>query len=99
MTSYAETLSQHRRLTILKFLADSPGYTSNASILEHVCNDFGISSSRDQVMGELDWLQEQGFATFEDNGSFRVATVTSRGVDIATGKARSAGVQRPRPGA
>ncbi|WP_281955450.1 hypothetical protein [Pseudophaeobacter arcticus] len=98
MTKYNDTLSHHRRLTILKFLADSPGYTSNASILEHVCNDFGIASSRDQVMGELDWLQEQGLATFEDNGSFRVATVTSRGVDIALGKARNAGVQRPRPG-
>ncbi|MFC4214003.1 hypothetical protein ACFP4H_12760 [Pseudophaeobacter arcticus] len=98
MTKYIDRISQHRRLTILKFLADSPEYTSNASILEHVCNDFGISSSRDQIMGELDWLQEQGLATFEDNGSFRVATITSRGVDIATGKARNAGVKRPRPG-
>ena len=98
MSKYNDTLSQHRRLTILKVLADSPEYTSNASILEHVCNDFGISSSRDQVMGELDWLQEQGLATFEDNGSFRVATITSRGADIATGKARNAGVKRPRPG-
>ena len=99
MTKYTDTISKHRRLTILKFLADSPEYTSNASILEHVCNDFGVASSRDQVMGELDWLQEQGFVTYEDNGSFRVATVTSRGVDIAQGKARNAGVQRPRPGA
>ncbi len=99
MTKYTDTISKHRRLTILKFLADSPEYTSNASILEHVCNDFGVASSRDQVMGELDWLQEQGFVTYEDNGSFRVATVTSRGVDIAKGKARNAGVQRPRPGA
>jgi Fe2+ or Zn2+ uptake regulation protein len=98
MSGYAETLSKHRRLTILKFLADSPEYTSNASILECVCNDFGVTSSRDQVMGDLDWLQEQGLASFEDNGAFRVATATSRGVDVASGKARNNGVQRPRPG-
>ncbi|MCF6432922.1 hypothetical protein [Leisingera sp. MMG026] len=97
--SYAETLSQHRRLTILKFLADSPEYTSNASIMEHVCNDYGVTTSRDQIMGELDWLQEQGLVTYKDNGSFRVATATSRGVDVALGKARNPGVQRPRPGA
>jgi len=99
MSQYAETLSKHRRLTILKFLSDSPEYTSNASILEHVCNDFGVNSSRDQIMGELDWLSEQGMVTYDDNSAFRVATATSRGVDIAQGKARNAGVQRPRPGA
>ena len=98
MNEYAETLSKHRRLTILKFLADSSEYTSNASILVDVCNGFGVTSSRDQVMGDLDWLQEQGMATFDDNGSFRVATATSRGVEIALGKARHVGVHRPRPG-
>lgn len=97
--SYAAEISKHRRLTILRFLADSPEYTSNASILESVCNSFGIPSNRDQVMNELEWLQEQRFVTCQDTSGFRVATVTSRGVEIAQGKARSEGVQRPRPGA
>lgn len=98
MTDYASTLSKHRRLTILKFLLDSPEYTSNASILVEVCNNFGVTSTRDQVAGEVAWLKEQGMVTFEDHGDFIVVTATTRGVEIAQGKARHDGVQRPRPG-
>lgn len=98
MTDYVSTLSKHRRLTILKFLLDSPEYTSNASILVEVCNNFGVTSTRDQVAGEVIWLKEQGMVTFEDHGDFIVVTATTRGVEIAQGKARHDGVQRPRPG-
>lgn len=98
MSDYVSTLSKHRRLTILKFLADSPEYTSNASILVEVCNGYGVTSTRDQIAGELVWLRENGFATYEDNGSFIVVSATDRGVEIAQGVSRHDGVQRPRPG-
>jgi len=98
MSNYTETLSKHRRLTILRFLNDSPDYTSNASILTDVCNEYGVNSSRDQVLGDLDWLQEVGFVNSTEQGAFRVVTATARGVDVAQGRVRHAGVQRPRPG-
>ena len=98
MSDYVETLSRHRRLTILRFLADSPEYTSNVSILEEVCNEFGVTSNRDQVITDLEWLREQGFAAFDGKGDFIVVTATARGVEVAEGKARHEGVQRPRPG-
>lgn len=98
MSKYLETMSKHRRLTILKFLSDCPEYTSNASMLNDVCNDFGVSSTRDQITGELEWLKEQGFVTTAASGDFIVAIATGRGVDIADGKARHDGVRRPRPG-
>ena len=98
MPNYAQTLSKHRRLTILKFLQASPEYTSNASILVEVCNDFGVTSTRDQIAGELDWLQEQGFVMTDRNGDFIIATATARGVEIALGQATHDGVKRPRPG-
>lgn len=97
MTDYVSTVSKHRRLTILKFLADSPEYTSNASILVEVCNQFGVSSTRDQIAGEVAWLNEQGMITYQDEGDFIVVTATTRGIDIAEGKARHDGVKRPRP--
>lgn len=97
MNDYVSTLSKHRRLTILKFLADSPEYTSNASILVEVCNNFGVTTTRDQVAGEIAWLQENGMVEFEDAGDFIVVTATTRGVEIAKGTARHDGVQRPRP--
>lgn len=99
MTDYVITLSRHRRLTILKYLAESPEYTSNASILVDVCNKFGVTSTRDQVTGDLSWLREQGMVTYDQLGEFIVVTATTRGVEIAQGKARHEGVQRPRPGA
>lgn len=98
MSNYMETVSKHRRLTILKFLEASPEYTSNASILVEVCNDYGVTSTRDQISGELDWLREQGFVTLENSGDFIVATATGRGVEIALGQATHDGVKRPRPG-
>lgn len=97
MNDYASTLSKHRRLTILKFLTDSPEYTSNGSILVEVCNQFGVRSTRDQVVGDLAWLKEQGMVTFDDHSGFIVVTATSRGAEIAQGLARHDGVQRPGP--
>ncbi len=98
MSSYVSTVSKHRRLTILRFLADSPEYTSNASIMVEVCNSLGVTSTRDQVAGELAWLKEQGMVTYEDHGVVIVVTATTRGVEIAQGLARHDGVKRPRPG-
>ncbi len=97
MTDYTKTISKHRRLTILRFLSDSPEYTSNGSILVEVCNNFGVTSSHDQVTGELAWLRENGMATIDEAAGFTVATATKHGVDIAQGRARHAGVKRPGP--
>lgn len=99
MSNYMERLAEHRRLIVLKFLSESPEYTSNASILEGVCNDFGVTSTRDQVLSELTWLHETGLVRRDDKGSIVVVTATVRGVDVASGKARHDGVQRPRPSA
>ena len=98
MSTYVGTLSKHRRLTILKFLTDSPEYTSNASILVEVCNQFGVTTTRDQVAGDIAWLKEQDMVDYADHGDFIVVNATARGVEIAQGRARHDGVQRPRPG-
>ena len=98
MSDYVETLAAHRRLTILRFLNDSPEYTSNASILTGVCNSLGVTSTRDQVQGDIGWLAEQGLARVRNTGDFAVVTATGRGVEVALGRARHDGVQRPQPG-
>lgn len=98
MNDYVGTLAKHRRLTILKFLADCAEYTSNASILVEICNKFGVTSTRDQVAGDLSWMRDNGMVTYEDHGDFIVVTATGHGVEIADGRARHEGVQRPRPG-
>jgi hypothetical protein len=98
MTKYVETVKKHRRLTILKFLKDSPEYTSNGSIITEICNTFGVASSHDQVVGELQWLAENSMVTLDTSASdFVVVSATKHGIDIAEGRARHDGVKRPSP--
>lgn len=98
MTSYAETLSRHRRLAILRHLEALPDYTSNASILRDVCDGVGVTSNTDQILADIAWLAEQGLVTRVEHGTYTVATATVRGCEVARGDATHPGVQRPSPG-
>lgn len=95
MTDYNETLRKHRRLAILRHLERCTDYTSNASILTDVLDGVGVTSSRDQVITEIAWLAETGLATYEDKGDFVIVEATSRGIEIARGRATHPDVQRP----
>ncbi|WP_372605467.1 hypothetical protein [Actibacterium sp.] len=96
--SYQDTLRQHARLAILRCLEDAPKYTSNVSMITQVLQAVGITFTRDQVQGEVAWLEEQGMLTTEDHAGFIVASATPRGVEVATGIARHPDIQRPRAG-
>lgn len=95
--SYAQELQEHARLSILRMLEDAPRYTSNVSIMTDLLPRFGISYTRDQVVGELHWLRDAGMLTIEDHAGFIIATGTVRGIEIARGIATYPGIQRPRP--
>ena len=97
MTPYSETLSRHRRLAILRHLEASSGYSANGHILTDTLRGLGITSTHDQVLTELQWLREQGYAQVEDLGGIILATATPRGVEIATGVTTHPGIQRPLP--
>ena len=95
--NYADHSRRHRRIAILRWLNDSPGYTSNAAMIHDVLLRFGITSTRDQVTTELAWLAENGFVACDPAAPFVVATATTRGVEIATGMATHPEIQRPSP--
>ena len=95
--SYAESVARHARITALKLLAEAPEYTLNESMLRELMAGFAVTYSRDQVAGLLAWLDEQGLATVEDAGGLRIAKITSRGEDVAAGRAKHPGVKRPGP--
>lgn len=98
MSDYRDTVRKHRRLAILRHLEACSGYTSNASILTDVLKGVGVSSTRSQVVTELTWLSDQGFASLEDKGGFVIVTATIPGVEIARGDATHPEIQRPAPG-
>jgi Fe2+ or Zn2+ uptake regulation protein len=89
----------HLRLTLLRLLAEQPGYQGNSSVLTTAADaSAGFSCTRDQVKTELAWLAEQGLiTTSEAIEGLVVAKLTERGGDVATGRAIVPGVQRPNP--
>ncbi len=97
MANYIKTVAKHRRLTILRFLKDSPEYTSNGSILVEVCNDFGVTTSHDQVAGALEWLKANEMVVLDKNDDFIVVSATKYGIEIAKGISVHEGVKRPGP--
>lgn len=95
MSTYEETLREHRRCSILRTLAETPSCVANESLLADVLRAFGLPSSRDQVRMELAWLQEQGLVKVENTAGIMVARITERGADVGMGAAIVPGVKRP----
>lgn len=99
MSAIRERWHAHLRLTLLRLLAEQPGYRSNSSILTQAADaTAGFTVSRDQVRTELAWLAEQGLVTTSSVvDGLIVATLSERGGDVAAGRAVVPGVQRPGP--
>ncbi|ATG74429.1 hypothetical protein AN401_11660 [Zobellella denitrificans] len=93
----AELMTEHQRLVILRLLWEA-GQALNESILCDGVNRCAVPISRDQTRTQLAWLAEQGLITLEQVMGTRVASLTGRGEDVATGRARVPGIKRPRAG-
>ncbi|GGA95857.1 VpaChn25_0724 family phage protein [Agarivorans gilvus] len=92
--SLNEIKNEHERLAILIAL-DALGYKENDSTIQDVCAKYGNDMSRDRIKTQLAWLQEQGAVNTETVGNYTIATLTSRGQDIAKGRAFVPGIKRP----
>jgi hypothetical protein len=58
---------------------------------------YGHTASLDQVRTDLAWLAEQGLVSSRTTADVTIATLTARGVDVATGRAVQPGVKKPMP--
>lgn len=97
--SYADFHFEHVRLTILRLLAEAPGYSANDSILTMGVNAMGLICTRAQTRTNLDWLAEQRLVRLvKPTDTLTVPTITEHGMDVAAGRSFVAGVQRPGPG-
>jgi Fe2+ or Zn2+ uptake regulation protein len=93
---YATFLAEDRRLVLLRVLSEMPSYRANSSVLTTALEHWGHTPTRDQVKTELSWLAEQGLVTTSElTGAVVLATLTERGQDVASGRARCHGVKRP----
>lgn len=94
-SKYAQTLSEDRRLVILRVLSEMPAYKANSSVIYSLLSNWGHSPSRDQVKNDLRWLEEQELVQVEEVATVFLATLTERGQDVAQGRAVVHGVKRP----
>lgn len=95
MSDFGRLITEDRRLSILLLLDDA--VAANEALLQTALAQFGHSPSADQVAGDLAWLAEQGLATTSKLAGLVVARITTRGSDVANGRAVVPGVKRPRP--
>ncbi|AAN55704.1 ArsR family transcriptional regulator [Shewanella oneidensis MR-1] len=94
--SFKELLIEDQRLVILRSLREMPAYEANESIVDCCLESYGHNISRDQVRTHLAWLEEQGLITIRKLDDYKIARLTGRGEDVATGQATVPGVKRPR---
>lgn len=96
--SYRDRIDEDRRLVILRLLEQSQGYECNSSVLQMALTEYGHSVSRDLLHTDLSWLVEQGLTTVREIATLKVAMLTARGADVATGRTHVPGVKKPIPG-
>jgi hypothetical protein len=96
MKTFAERMREDQRLVILRLLLGLNSYKANSSTLTVAMDDLGHAVSRDQVKGQLRWLEEQALVDVDEPvPGVLVATLTERGADVAIGRAIVHGVSRP----
>ncbi|NPA72689.1 MAG: hypothetical protein GXO35_07655 [Gammaproteobacteria bacterium] len=87
-----ETL--HQRRVIIEVLEKDSDYSHNELILKSALKSLGHNLSTDKLNSELAWLEELSLITVELVGEIRVARLTARGQDVATGAAQVPGIAR-----
>lgn len=89
-------LTESARLRVCQYLRAAPEYTAHEHAIREDLRGNGMALSADAVRGLLAWLDEQGAVVLLGD-AVRVARLTQRGEDAATGAARIPGIARPRP--
>lgn len=95
--TFADHVAADRRFRLLYLLEASNGYRMAASLLHSALASFAHTPSHDTLDADLAWLAEQGLVALSDVGGTQIATLTTRGLDVALGAATVPGVRRRGP--
>lgn len=90
-------MTEDRRLAALKLMAQSGQYQVGAPLLHLALAGMGHGVSLDTIHADLAWLRDAGLAVVRQTGDIPIATLTTRGLDVARGLTQVPGVARPRP--
>lgn len=95
--SLVRVFAEDRRLRILQWLWESPGYTANQVVLADLLAHVGHLVSEDKIRADLAWLAELSLIDLLGTNALFVARLNDRGADVATGRAIVPGVSRAAP--
>jgi len=95
--AFNKIMNEHHRLSILHCLAAMDSYSTNDSIIQSVCAEYGNNMTTDKIRTHLHWLKEQDLVSLEETGPYLVASLTGRGIDAEAGRAIVPGIKRPGP--
>lgn len=99
MNNFYDFTMGHVRLAVLRALLEAPTHSINDSMLTTAIEALGLPVTRDRLRTELGWLEEQGLILLlRPTEGLLVAKLRERGGEVAVGKVRIDGVQRPAPG-
>ena len=96
--NYQDFQTEGRRLGILRILSRRNMFTANEySLNDELAGNYGHHVSKDLLHSDLSWLEEQGLVMCQQPRAGWLITLTTRGNDVAEGRARQPGVAAPRP--
>ncbi len=90
---YRDTMAEDQRLLILQILQGEPDQTADSGRLRQRLTALRHQPSSDQLSAHLAWLDEARLITLV-GVHVRIARLTVRGEDVATGRAHHPGVAR-----
>jgi len=97
MNNFSKIVDEDQRLIILHVLSEDAGYSHNEYVIQSALEQLGHHVSSDTVHTQIAWLEEQRLVTTKNSGVL-IVTLTTRGNDVAKGRATVPGVKRPQPG-
>ena len=95
--TYHDVLAQDRRLLILQGLAEAEGYALRETVLARLLEAQGEHIGHVRLRSQLEWLRDALLIDLDQSADPWLAKITRRGLDVAAGKTRVAGVARPLP--
>lgn len=89
--------AKDQRRSVLWFLLYDNDYQLSEGMLAQCFDMHGKAISADQLTTQAQWLCEQGLTTASTHGGIDTLTLTDRGLEVAKGTVRAAGVRDLRP--
>lgn len=93
---FKDVFAEQQRIIMIQAMEQDSDYSLNDQLLQKVLEMFGHSISIDRIDSHLRFLEDCDVVTIENLGhGMLVAKLTQRGCDVARGRARVDGVDRP----